>query len=102
MKAEIFLDSVFIIAQEYNLLNHFFIDVLAYDYSSRNKNEMLFEILKNKIELYPQSSEAYESLAYAYYKKNEFDLALKYYKYLLELNPKNPNALKMLDLLQNP
>jgi tetratricopeptide (TPR) repeat protein len=101
-RAAIVLDSVFIIAREHSLLNHFFIDVLAYDYASRNKNEMLFAILKKKVELYPQSSEAYESLAYAYYKKNEIDQALKYYKYLLELSPNNQNARNMIEFLQNP
>ena len=100
-KAANVLDSVFVIAKENNLLNHFFIDVLAYDYASLNKNEMLFAILKKKIELYPDLPEAYQTLAYAYYIKKESDNAITYYKLLLELDPGNRNAIKMIEKLQH-
>jgi hypothetical protein len=100
-RAAIVLDSVFIVAKEYHLLNHFFIDVLAYDYASRNKNEMLFAILEKRIELYPQFPDAYEALAYAYYQKKENDKAITYYRLLLERDPGNRNAKKMVEKIQH-
>jgi len=99
-RAAIALDSVFVIAKEFNLLNHFFIDVLAYDYASQNKNEMLIAVLEKKIELYPNFPEAYETLAYAHYKKMDRDKAITYYKLILELDPGNRNARRMIEKIK--
>jgi tetratricopeptide (TPR) repeat protein len=101
-KAANTLDSAFTIAQRYKFLNHFFMDVLAYDYSSQHKDEMYLAILRAKVGLFPRSPDAFESLAFAYYKQDEIEKAIKFYTYVLELDPKNVNAIKMLNLLQRP
>jgi tetratricopeptide (TPR) repeat protein len=90
------LDSVFHIASEHGLVNEFFMDVLAYHYTSRVDTEILYAILKKRIELFPQSPASYESLAYAYYKNGERELAVANFERVLELDPDNRNALKMI------
>ena len=64
------LDSVFQIADRHNLINEFFIDVLAYNYLSREDEQILYAILKKKVDFFPESATAYQALAYAYYKNN--------------------------------
>ncbi|MFC1556651.1 S41 family peptidase [candidate division KSB1 bacterium] len=99
--AETALNSVFQIADNYDLINEFFIDVLAYNYLSQKDEQILYAILKRKIEFFPQSSTAYETLAYAYYKNDKKELAIKNFKKVLELDPDNRNAMKMIKRLQN-
>jgi tetratricopeptide (TPR) repeat protein len=55
--------------------------------------------LNKKIEFFPKSPTAYESLAYAYYKNNEKERAIAHYKKVLELDPDNQNAMKMIKKL---
>jgi len=83
-----------------NLINEFFIDVLAYNYLSEKDPRILYVILKKKIEFFPKSPTAYESLAYAYYKNNEKEHAISQYKMILKLDPDNHNAMKMIKKLQ--
>ncbi|MFC1528711.1 S41 family peptidase [Candidatus Latescibacterota bacterium] len=99
--AETALDSVFQIADEYDLINEFFIDVLAYNYLSREDEHILYAILKRKIKFFPKSSSAYKTLAYAYYKNNKKELAITNFEKVLELDPDNRNAMRMIKRLQN-
>jgi len=59
-------------------------------------------IFQLNVELYPKSSNAYDSLGEAYMKNNEKDLAIQNYQKSLDLNPKNQNAVDMLKKLQQP
>ena len=60
---------------------------------------LLFQL---NVQLYPTSSNVYDSLGEAYMANHENDLAAKSYQKSLELNPKNQNAIDMLKKLQQP
>ena len=94
------LNSVFKIANKFDLINEFFMDVLAYNYLSQKDAPILYAILEKKIEFYPKSPTAYESLAYAYYRNNEKEKAIANYNIVLELDPENRNAMRMIMKLQ--
>ena len=100
-EAEIALDSVFHIAIQYNLVNEFFIDVLAYNYNSLKDEQILYAILKKKVEFFPKSTGAYETLAYAYYRHNKKELAIDNFEKVLKLEPENQNAIRMIKRIQN-
>ncbi len=59
------------------------------------------EILKLNVAMYPDSSNAYESLGEAYAESGEKDKAIENYKKALEKNPDNANAKKRLEELQH-
>jgi tetratricopeptide (TPR) repeat protein len=100
-KAVILLDSVFVIAEKLDLINEFFIIVLAYNYYSQDNQKILFAILNKRIALFPTSPDAYESLAYAYYRYGEKDQAIGNYKKALKLDPGNRNVENMIKRIQN-
>ena len=56
-------------------------------------------VFKANVELYPQSSNVYDSLGEAYMANGEKELAVANYKKSLELNPQNGNAVEMLKKL---
>jgi tetratricopeptide (TPR) repeat protein len=95
------LDSFFQIADKHNLINEFFIDVLAYNYFSKKDEQILYAVLKKKIDFFPKSPTAYESLGYAYFKNNKKELAIVNYEKVLEFDPDNRNAMRMIQRLQN-
>jgi len=95
------LDSFFQAAEKFDFINEFFIDVLAYNYQSGTDQPLLYAILKKKIELFPQSPSAYESLAFAYYNNKDKDRAITQFRKVLELDPANRNALKLIKQLEN-
>ena len=94
------LDSAFQTGSQTDVLNEFFIDVLAYYYSSNKLNKMSIEILKKQIELFPKSSNAYESLAWEYYKQDKKKLAKKYFLLVLDLDKNNSFAKEILKRLE--
>jgi hypothetical protein len=98
--AEFALDSVFHIAEKHDLINEFFIDVLAYNFLSQKDEAIRYAILKKKIEYFPKSSTAYERLANAYFQNNKKNLAIINYKKVLELDPDNRNAKKLIELCE--
>ncbi|MGD8538673.1 MAG: S41 family peptidase [Candidatus Aminicenantes bacterium] len=100
-EAETALDSVFQIAEKHNLINEFFMDVLAYNYFSEKDEQILYAILKKKIEFFPKSPTAYQALGYAYYKNNKKELAITHFENVLKLDPDNRNAKKMIKRLRN-
>lgn len=83
-----------------------------YDFSEKALNNLGYYLLKHErvadaieifklnVEMYPQSSNVYDSLAEAYMGNKDRDLSIKYYKKSLELNPKNTNAIEMLKKLE--
>ncbi len=95
------LDSVFQVAYKLEILNEFFIDVLAYNFFNPDDEQILYAILKKKIEYYPNSPTAFESLAFAYFKNNKFDLATKYYQKAIKLDPENRNVMQMIRRIQD-
>ena len=94
------LDSAFQTGSKADVLNEFFIEVLAYHYSSNKQYKMTIEILKKQVELFPESSSAYESLAWAYYEQDEKELAKEYFLKVLQLGGNNSIAGPMLQKLK--
>jgi cytochrome c-type biogenesis protein CcmH/NrfG len=58
-------------------------------------------VFRINAELYPQSSNVYDSLGEAYMRNVDKDLAIKSYKRSLEINPHNGNAIQMLKKLEH-
>jgi CubicO group peptidase (beta-lactamase class C family) len=73
---------------------------LGYTLMGQQKLGEAIAILKVNAELYPQSSNVYDSLGEAYMTSGNKELAIVNYKKSLELNPKNENAVTMLKKLQ--
>ncbi|MEK6287294.1 MAG: serine hydrolase [Acidobacteriota bacterium] len=73
---------------------------LGYSLLREKKLVEAIAVLKVNAELYPQSSNAYDSLGEAYMENGDKELAKANYKKSLELNPGNKNAVGMLEKLQ--
>jgi len=99
-EAEVLLEAVFQAASQAGMLNEFFIDVLAYHYSSHRSSQTALGILKKQIEFYPDSSGAYESLAWAYHNQGDKAQALKYFTKALEMDKNNSTAKQMRQKLE--
>jgi len=65
---------------------------LGYQLLSMKKVAEAVEILKLNVEMFPQSSNVYDSLAEAYMAHNDKELSIANYKKSLELDPNNANA----------
>jgi CubicO group peptidase (beta-lactamase class C family) len=57
-------------------------------------------VFKANVELYPQSSNVYDSLGEAYLANGEKELAIANYRKSLDLNPQNKNAVEALKKLE--
>ncbi|HWN97971.1 MAG TPA: serine hydrolase [Blastocatellia bacterium] len=57
-------------------------------------------VFKLNVEMYPQSSNTYDSLGEAYMENGDKELAIMNYKKSLELNPASANAVRMIEKLQ--
>jgi tetratricopeptide (TPR) repeat protein len=73
---------------------------LGYQLLRNDKAKDAAEIFKLNVEMYPKSSNPYDSLAEAYKNLNQNDLAIANYKKALELDPKNTSAAEQLKLLE--
>jgi len=71
----------------YSLLNH-------------NKIQDAIDIFKKNVELYPKSSNVYDSLGEAYMKNGDKELSIENYEMSLKLDPDNENAKEMIMNLQ--
>ncbi len=71
----------------------------GYNLLYRNKIKDAIDIFKKNVELYPKSSNVYDSLGEAYMKNGDKKLAIVNYKKSLELDPKNENAEEMINKL---
>lgn len=78
------------------------INSTGYRLLSQKKTPDAILIFQLNVELYPKSSNAYDSLGEAFMANNEKDQAIKNYQKSLELNPKNLNAEAVLKKLQQP
>lgn len=58
------------------------------------------ELLKLNVQMYPESSNVYDSLGEVYMKAGQKELAIENYKKSLEKDPKNTNAVDMLKKLE--
>lgn len=98
-EARLLLDAVLRVVSENGMLNEFFIDVLAYHYSSHQSPKMATEILIKQTELYPESPRAYESLALEFFRQGEEKQAKRYFERVLELDQTHSIARQMLKRL---
>lgn len=73
---------------------------LGYTLMNEQKYPEAIAVLKLNVELYPQSSNVYDSLGEAYMKSGNKELAIQNYKKSLELDPTNQNAVAMLKTLE--
>ena len=72
---------------------------LGYQMLGLEKVKEAIEIFKLNVEVYPASSNVYDSLGEAYMKSDQKELAVKNYKKSIELNPENTNAIEILKKL---
>ena len=73
---------------------------LGYLLIRNGKVKEAIEIFKLNVEVYPQASNAYDSLGEAYMTAGKKDLAIKNYEKSVELNPENTNGVAMLKKLK--
>lgn len=73
---------------------------LGYSLLRDKKLAEAIAVFKVNVELYPQSSNVYDSLGEAYLANGDKELAAMNYKKSLELDPKNQNAANVLKKLQ--
>lgn len=98
--AKVVLDSAFQTGMKANLINEFFVQVLAYHYLSQESEKILFAVLKKNIELFPTSAGAYELLAWVYLENGQNELAIQNFEKVLELDQNNSSASKMVKKLR--
>ncbi|MCY1018511.1 serine hydrolase [Pyxidicoccus sp. MSG2] len=72
---------------------------LGYRLLSEGQGADAMKVLKANVELYPEDSNAYDSLGECYMKAGQNAEAIANYKKSLALDPKNTNAVKMLEKL---
>ena len=63
---------------------------------SQEKIQDAIDIFKKNVELYPKSSNVYDSLGEAYMKNGDKELSIENYEMSLELDPDNENAKEMI------
>jgi len=76
------------------------INAVGYYLMNLEKIHEAIEVFKLNVEVFPQSSNVYDSLGEAYMKSGEKQNAIINYKKSLELNPDNNNAKEMLKKLK--
>lgn len=76
------------------------INDLGYELLGKKNYPAAIAVFKLNVELYPQSSNTYDSLGEAYMMNGDKELAIKNYKKSLELNPQNTNAVAMSKKLE--
>ena len=72
------------------------INTLGYQLLGSKQTTQAIRIFQLNVELFPQSSNVYDSLGEAYLDTGDKDLAIQNYKRSLDLDPKNSNAAEML------
>jgi CubicO group peptidase (beta-lactamase class C family) len=78
------------------------LNYLGYSLLEQKNIAAAISVFKANVELYPQSSNVYDSLGEAYMANGEKELAIANYKKSLELNPQNKNAVESLKKLEQP
>lgn len=72
---------------------------LGYQLMENNRIQEAIEVLRHAVLIYPESSNAHDSLGEAYLKAGDNNLAKENYKKALDLDPDNENVKKMLEKL---
>ena len=75
---------------------------LGYMLLTRGRAADAVEILKLNVELFPKSSNVYDSLGEAYAAAGNRAMAIENYRKSVELDPKNTNGVEALQRLQQP
>jgi len=75
----------------------------GFGYAVMGKDDLdgALEVFLLNVELFPESSNVYDSLAEAYMNRGETRLAIQYYEKSLELNQGNSNAVQQLKVLRD-
>ena len=68
----------------------------GYDALRRKDYATAISVFRLNVELFPESSNVYDSLGEAYMSDGQKESAIRHYKRSLELNPENENARTML------
>jgi len=76
------------------------LNTLGYQLIRQKNLPAAIRILQLNVEVYPRSSNVYDSLGEAYMDNGDKALAISNYEKSLQLNPKNGNAVQMLKKLQ--
>ena len=76
------------------------LNMLGYQLLGMNRAKDAIEIFKLNVEMFPKSSNPYDSLGEAYLADNQKELALASYKKTLELDPANSNAARIINRLE--
>jgi dienelactone hydrolase/predicted negative regulator of RcsB-dependent stress response len=78
------------------------VNTWAYDLMGENHLPEATELFKLNVQMYPNSSNAYDGLGEAYMNAGQKQLAIDNYKKSLELDPANDNAKDKLKVLETP
>jgi CubicO group peptidase (beta-lactamase class C family) len=78
------------------------LNTAGYQLLRGSKTKEAIEVFKLNVEMFPQSSNPYDSLGEAYAVAGDKELAIKNYKRSVELNPKNQNAIDAIKRLEGP
>src|SRR6056297_52799 len=100
-KEEIVSLGLDMITNENFEVNESSINNLGYSYIQKRNLVYAIEIFRLNTILFPNSSNAFDSLAEAHYYKENYDEALKNYTKALKLNPENYNAVSMLEKIKS-
>lgn len=76
------------------------INLLGYNLMQGGKVKESIEVFRLNVELYPESSNVYDSLGEAYAEAGDKEKAIINYKKSIELNPNNENGKQMLKKLE--
>ncbi|MCK5028381.1 MAG: hypothetical protein KAR57_02015 [Bacteroidales bacterium] len=75
------------------------VNILGYRYLRQAKFSDAIQIFTLNVNLFPKSSNVYDSRAEAYMLNGETELAIENYQKSLQINPENTNAINMLEKL---
>ncbi|HYA63893.1 MAG TPA: serine hydrolase, partial [Candidatus Sulfotelmatobacter sp.] len=78
------------------------INALGHQLLNQKRLPQAIQIFQLNVELFPQSSNTYDSLAEAYMDNGDKELAIQNYQKSLDLDPKNTNAVDMLKKIRQP
>jgi tetratricopeptide (TPR) repeat protein len=82
------------------LISEFFLEVLTYNYTGEGDEDLLLQLLRRRVDLFPRSVAAHESLATVLAGRGEVEAAREHLLRALELNPDNRNVTKRLEALK--
>lgn len=80
-------------------ITQYLINAIGYHALAKKDFEGAIELFRLNCELYPGSSNAFDSIGEAYMLSGNFFMAAESYRHSVELDPKNQNAVKMLEKL---